>query len=72
MTRVSAKHQVTLPVQALRDAQLRPGDRLRVTAAGRGRLVLTAVDDPLEELIGSAPGLSAVTDLEGLRDEWAR
>ncbi len=72
MTRVSRKHQVTLPVEALRQAHLQPGDELRVTADGQGRLVLTAVRDPLEELIGSAPGLSADTDLESLRNEWDR
>ncbi len=70
ITRVSSKHQITLPVDALREAGLRPGDELRVTVDGRGRLVLTAVQDPLEELIGSAPGLSAITDLEALRNEW--
>lgn len=69
---MSGKHQVTIPVDALREAQLGPGDELRVTADGRGRLVLTAVSDPLEELIGSAPGLSADTDLQALRDEWER
>jgi bifunctional DNA-binding transcriptional regulator/antitoxin component of YhaV-PrlF toxin-antitoxin module len=72
VTRVSSKHQVTLPVEALRQAHLRPGDELRVTVDGQGRLLLTAVRDPLEELIGSAPGLSADTDLESLRDEWDR
>lgn len=72
VTRVSRKHQVTLPVDVLRAAGLHPGDELRVTADGRGRLVLTAVQDPLEELIGSAPGLSATTDLKTLRDEWDR
>jgi bifunctional DNA-binding transcriptional regulator/antitoxin component of YhaV-PrlF toxin-antitoxin module len=72
VTRVSRKHQVTLPVDVLRDAGLGPGDELRVTADGRGRLILTVVQDPLEELIGSAPGLSAMTDLETLRSEWDR
>jgi bifunctional DNA-binding transcriptional regulator/antitoxin component of YhaV-PrlF toxin-antitoxin module len=72
VTRVSSKHQVTLPVEALRQARLQPGDELRVTADGQGRLVLTAVQDPLEELIGSAPGLSTDTDLESLRNEWDR
>ena len=28
--------------------------------------------DPLEEFIGSCPGLTAATDLEALRDEWER
>lgn len=68
-TRLSRKHQVTLPVQALRAAHLEPGDELEVTVDG-GRVVLTPVDDPVEALIGSAPGLSAATDLDALRDEW--
>lgn len=70
VTRVSRKHQVTLPVDALREAHLAPGDELRVSVDGDGRLILTPVVDPLEALIGSAPGLSAATDLAALRDEW--
>lgn len=70
VTRVSRKHQVTLPVDALRAAHLEPGDELRVSVDDDGRLILTPIVDPLEALIGSAPGLSAATDLEALRDEW--
>lgn len=69
---MSSKHQVTIPVEALSQARLRPGDELRVTADGHGRLILTAVRDALDDLIGSAPGLSAETDLETLRVEWDR
>jgi bifunctional DNA-binding transcriptional regulator/antitoxin component of YhaV-PrlF toxin-antitoxin module len=72
ITRVSSKHQVTIPVDALTEAHVAPGDQLQVRADGRGRLVLTLVQDPLDALIGSAPGLSADTDLEALRDEWER
>ena len=72
VTRLSRKNQVTLPVAALREAHIKPGDELRVSVDGRGRLVLTPVEDPLEALIGSAPGLSAATQLEMLRDEWER
>lgn len=72
MTRVSRKHQVTLPLDALRAAHLEPGDELQVTVDDDGRVVLTPVTDPLEDLIGSAPGLSAATNLEALRDEWER
>lgn len=69
---MSRKHQVTLPVHALREAHLAPGDELRVEVDPDGRLVLTPLVDPLEALIGSAPGLSAATDLDALRDEWGR
>lgn len=69
---MSSKHQVTIPVDALKEAHVQPGDQLRVIADGRGRLILTVVDDPLEALIGSAPGLAAATGLQALRDEWER
>jgi bifunctional DNA-binding transcriptional regulator/antitoxin component of YhaV-PrlF toxin-antitoxin module len=72
VTRVSRKNQVTLPVAALREAQIQVGDELQVTVDERGRLVLTPVEDPLEALIGSMPGVSAAADLEALRNEWAR
>jgi bifunctional DNA-binding transcriptional regulator/antitoxin component of YhaV-PrlF toxin-antitoxin module len=71
-TRISRKHQVTLPVAALREARVGPGDELQVDVLGDGEIKLTRVRDPLEELIGSAPGLSTATDLEALRDEWER
>lgn len=47
-TRVSDKNQVTLAVQALREAGLAPGDELRVEAAGAGRIVLTRVPSEAE------------------------
>jgi AbrB family looped-hinge helix DNA binding protein len=72
ITRVSRKNQVTLPVAALRQAHVKPGDELRVIVDEQGRLVLVPVEDPLEALIGSMPGVSAAADLEALRDEWAR
>lgn len=72
ITRLSGKHQVTIPVDVLREAHLQPGDELRVVADGRGRLLLLAIDDPLDALIGSAPGISKAASLQELRDEWAR
>lgn len=69
---MSPKNQVTLPVESLRAAGLRPGDELRVTVDDTGRLVLTPAHDPIDRLIGCAPGLSADVNLERLRDEWHR
>jgi bifunctional DNA-binding transcriptional regulator/antitoxin component of YhaV-PrlF toxin-antitoxin module len=70
-TRVSAKHQVTIPVSALREAGLRPGDVLKVEADGAGRVVLTRI----EELLGRFSGCIATEgrqreSVAGLRDEW--
>ena len=69
-TRISAKHQATIPVQALTEAGLKPGDELRVVAAGRGRLVLERAVDVLERHAGSLRGVYAPGELDALRDEW--
>ena len=71
-TRVSSKHQVTLPVAALAQAHIGVGDELRVEVEGDGSLRLIRAVDPLEALIGSMPGLERATNLQALRDEWER
>lgn len=71
-TRVSSKNQVTLPVSVLAASRIRAGDNVRVDSDGDGRIVIVRDHDPLDDLIGSAPGLSAATDLQALRDEWER
>ena len=69
-TRVSPKHQVTLPTQAMTEAGLRVGDRLRVTAAEPGRVVLVREVDPIDEYAGRLTGTYEPGDLDKLRDEW--
>jgi bifunctional DNA-binding transcriptional regulator/antitoxin component of YhaV-PrlF toxin-antitoxin module len=70
-TKVSSKHQVTIPVDALRDARLRSGDVLRVEADGAGRVVLTRVDELLGRYSGCvASGGRLREAVDGLRDEW--
>lgn len=69
-TRISAKHQATIPVQALRDAGLQAGDEVRVVADGRGRLVLELDVNIVERHAGSLPGVYAPGELDKLRDEW--
>ncbi|MGQ0841231.1 AbrB/MazE/SpoVT family DNA-binding domain-containing protein [Actinokineospora sp.] len=75
-TKVSSKNQVTLPVAALAAAHVRPGDVLRVEVEADGVFRLIRHTDPfldaLDELAGSAPGLTAAVDLQELRDEWER
>lgn len=68
-TRVSSKHQVTLPVAALREAGIAVADVLDVTVK-RGRIVLTRAPDRLEQLFGSLEGVWVRQDIEDLRDEW--
>ena len=69
-TRISAKHQATIPVQALKEAGLKPGDEVRVSAAGRGRLVLERDLDVVERHAGALRGVYQRGELERLRDEW--
>ncbi len=65
-TRLSAKNQATIPVEALRKA----GDELRVEAAGPGRVVLVRTDDVITRYAGSMPGVYPRGYLERLRLEW--
>lgn len=69
-TRLSAKNQATIPVEALRKAGLKPGDELRVEAAGAGRIVLIRDDDIIERYAGALPDVYPERYLEDLRDEW--
>ncbi len=69
-TRISRKNQANLPVEALRQAGLKPGDELRVEAAGAGRIVLVRVVDLIERHAGKAPGVYPPGYLDQLRDEW--
>jgi bifunctional DNA-binding transcriptional regulator/antitoxin component of YhaV-PrlF toxin-antitoxin module len=69
-TRISAKNQATIPVDALRRAGLRPGDELSVEAAGRGRIVLARAEDPVTRHAGSLTGVYRPGYLKALRREW--
>ncbi len=69
-TRVSSKHQVTLPVDVLSRAGVGPGDRLRVEAETPGRIVLVRDVDPLAVHAGALTGVYRRGELDELRDEW--
>lgn len=70
-TRISSKHQVTIPVAALRTAGFSPGDTLRVEAEGAGRVVLTRIDELVDRYSGCLDtGGDLRKRVEGLRDEW--
>lgn len=75
-TKVSRKNQVTLPVAALAEAHVEPGDVLRVEVEGDGVFRLVRQNDPwleaFDELVGSAPGITDSANLEELRNEWER
>ena len=69
-TRISAKNQVTIPVDALRAAGLAAGQRLVARAEGPGRVVLERVEDVVAEFAGVFTGVYRPGELEKLRDEW--
>ena len=69
-TRISSKHQITIPVDALRAAGLEVGDRVVAHAEGPGRVVLEREHDVLAEFVGALTGVYDLDELEQLRDEW--
>ncbi len=71
-TRLSRKHQVTIPVDALLTAGIRPGDSIAVEAKSTGEIVLRREEDPLARHIGSMTGMFPPGYLNELRDEWER
>lgn len=52
MSVISRKNQVTLPVEALREAGLESGDDLRVQVVGPGRLELVRAEELVQEFAG--------------------
>jgi bifunctional DNA-binding transcriptional regulator/antitoxin component of YhaV-PrlF toxin-antitoxin module len=68
-TRISAKNQVTIPAQAMAEAGLRKGDRLRAEAGGAGKVLLVREQNPVEEYAGVFKGLYKGS-LKQLRKEW--
>ena len=69
MSVISRKNQVTLPVEALREAGLESGDDVRVRALGPGRLELVRADDLVAEFAGV---FDATVYPEGYLDELRR
>lgn len=69
-SRISAKHQITIPADALRAAGLEVGERVVAHADGPGRVVLQREADILDEFAGSLRGVYRADELDELRDEW--
>ena len=68
--KISSKHQVTIPQEAMRNAGLEAGERLTARADGPGRVVLEREVDVLKVYAGALTGLLGGETLEHLRDEW--
>jgi bifunctional DNA-binding transcriptional regulator/antitoxin component of YhaV-PrlF toxin-antitoxin module len=71
-TRISSKHQVTIPIGAFVDAGFEPGDAVSAEVIGPGRIVLTRQDALLDEFSGCLQTNGGLRKaVEQLRDEWA-
>lgn len=66
MPRISSKHQITLPVDALRGAGFREGDEVTVAAEGPDAIVVRRVRTP-EDAFGVFDGLYEPGYLDALR-----
>ncbi len=69
-SRISSKHQITIPADALRNAGLRVGDRVVAHADGAGRVILEREHDVVAEFAGALTGTYHSTELDDLRSEW--
>jgi bifunctional DNA-binding transcriptional regulator/antitoxin component of YhaV-PrlF toxin-antitoxin module len=69
-SRISSKHQITIPAKALRAAGLRVGERVVARVDGPGRVVLERADDVIAEYAGVLHGVYEPGELDRLRDEW--
>jgi bifunctional DNA-binding transcriptional regulator/antitoxin component of YhaV-PrlF toxin-antitoxin module len=69
-TRLSAKNQITLPVDIIRKAGFKVGDTINCTVNQDGRIELSPPVNPILELVGIATGLYADYDLRADRDAW--
>lgn len=66
-SRISAKHQVTIPADAFEQAGLQVGDRLVAKADGPGRVVLERQLDVVAEYAGALTGVYEGGGLGSLR-----
>lgn len=69
MPRISSKHQVTLPVESLRAAGLKPGDQVTIEPEGPDRIVVYRAKPDLDRAIGVFDGLYEPGYLDRLRSE---
>lgn len=67
MPKISSKHQVTLPVDALERAGMRPGDEVTIEADGADRIVVTRIPRRPADALGVFDGLYEPGHLDRLR-----
>ncbi len=71
-TRVSAKNQITIPVDILRKAGFKVGDSINCAVMANGTIALSRQQKPILSLAGIGTGLYDNFDLEVERDSWEK
>ena len=66
-TRLSAKNQITLPVDIIRKAGFKVGDTINCTVNKAGKIELAPPENPIMKLIGAGNGIFDDFDLEAER-----
>ena len=70
-SRISSKHQITIPIGAFSEAGLRDGDVVEVRADGPGRVLVTRPEALLDELAGCLhSGGELGRGLRAQRQQW--
>jgi bifunctional DNA-binding transcriptional regulator/antitoxin component of YhaV-PrlF toxin-antitoxin module len=69
MPKISTKHQVTLPVESLERAGLRPGDEVAIEAEGPDRILVRRTVSSPAEALGIFDGLYEPGYLDQLRSD---
>jgi AbrB family looped-hinge helix DNA binding protein len=72
MPKVSSKNQITLPVETMRAAGLRAGDEVTVRPIGDGEIIVAARGSRVRRHAGIAKSIYRDSELDRLREEWAR
>ncbi len=74
-SRISSKNQITIPIEVLREVNLKPGDQVEFMIDKEERVVLAPIAEAkwkksLRELAGSMPDLGAEFDYRKERQAW--
>jgi AbrB family looped-hinge helix DNA binding protein len=71
VSKLSSKHQITIPVRILREAGLAAGDEVVIRSSGHGRIEIERAEDLVRRYAGSLPaGTYPAGYLDQLRSEW--
>lgn len=71
MSAISRKNQITIPKQVLETARLDPGEDVRITSSGPGRIEVVRTDDLIDEFAGRLDKTAyPIGYLDAVRREW--